>query len=458
MLRKVNSYIWTHRLISPGDAIVVAVSGGADSVALLDILAGLKSLRLRLVVAHLNHCLRGAESDADEAFVRDLADSYGIPFVAKAVDVGALSRQEKLSLEEAGRLARYSFFRELAADCKAGSVAVAHHADDQAETVLMRLIRGAGGSGLCAMSATTAGLIIRPLLSVTRNEIESYLEKKGLNYRTDSSNTDLEFLRNRIRNELIPFLKTYNPAITDRLAATASALAEDEKIVEAVTATAFTDHASMGTDEISVSVAGARLEARGIRIRMYRQALQLLKGDLSTVTAAHLNHVDSLLLSRKPNGRITLSRSIVVMRCYDRLIFTSRKEGRPDPFVLQVEGPGSYAIPGGVLSVAFTHSPSSWKDVPAHIVYVDMDAVPFPWRIRNFRAGDVFTPLGLGGTKKVKDLFIDRKVPVPSRHRIPLFFSGDTLFWVGGIMPSESGRITGATTSVLKVEIVASQA
>ncbi|WP_243689383.1 tRNA lysidine(34) synthetase TilS [Geotalea toluenoxydans] len=207
MLRKVNSYIRAHRLISSGDTIIVAVSGGADSVALLDVLASLRSSKLRLIVAHLNHCLRGSESDADEAFVRKLAGKYGVCFVTKAVDVLALSRESKMSLEEAGRVARYRFFKELAINCKARSVAVAHHADDQAETVLMRLIRGAGGSGLRAMTSTTAGLIIRPLLSVTRREIESYLDKKGLGYRTDSSNADLNFLRNRIRHELIPFLR-----------------------------------------------------------------------------------------------------------------------------------------------------------------------------------------------------------------------------------------------------------
>ncbi|WP_459815262.1 tRNA lysidine(34) synthetase TilS [Geotalea toluenoxydans] len=455
MLRKVNSYIRAHRLISSGDTIIVAVSGGADSVALLDVLASLRSSKLRLIVAHLNHCLRGSESDADEAFVRKLAGKYGVCFVTKAVDVLALSRESKMSLEEAGRVARYRFFKELAINCKARSVAVAHHADDQAETVLMRLIRGAGGSGLRAMTSTTAGLIIRPLLSVTRREIESYLDKKGLGYRTDSSNADLNFLRNRIRHELIPFLRGYNPAITERLATTAVALSEDEKILEAVTATAFANHASVGSGEVSISVAGADMEPRGIRIRMYRQALQQLKGDLSTISAAHLNDVDLLLLSRKPSGKVNLSRGITVMRCYEKLAFSSENYTLPEQYELHVEGPGSYAIPcGGSFSVEFAHAPGTWKNIPAHVVYLDMDAVPFPWQIRTFRPGDAFFPLGMGGSKKVKNLFIDRKVPLPSRRRIPLFFSGDTLFWVGGVMPAASGRITADTTSVLKVEIL----
>lgn len=459
MLRKVNSYIRAHRLVGPGDTIVVAVSGGADSVALLDVLAGLKSLKLRLIVAHLNHCLRGAESDGDEASVRKLAGNYGISFVTRAVDVRAMSKRGKMSLEEAGRLARYRFLREIAANCKARSVAVAHHADDQAETVLMRLIRGAGGSGLRAMTATTAGLIIRPLLSVTRSEIESYLDKKGLPYRTDSSNTDLNFLRNRIRQELIPFLKTYNPTITERLAATAVALAEDERVLEAVTTTAFANHGVVGPEGVTISVAGAHLEPRGIRIRMYRHALQQLKGDLSHISAAHLNDVDSLLLSRKPSGKVNLSCGITAMRQYERLILIGPDGIQPEPYEFTLEGPCNYHIPGfGTVVVEVSAPPSSWKNVPANVVYLDMDAVPFPWQIRTFRAGDAFSPLGMGGTKKVKDLFIDRKIPLSIRRRIPLFFSGGTLFWVGGIMPSVSGRITGSTSSVLKVELAESPA
>ncbi|ACM21767.1 tRNA(Ile) (cytidine34-C2)--(L-lysine-6-N) ligase, putative [Geotalea daltonii FRC-32] len=459
MWRKVNSYIRAHRLISPGDTVIVAVSGGADSVALLDVLAGLRSSKLRLIVAHLNHCLRGSESDADEAFVRKLAGGYGVCFVTKAVDVLALSRESKMSLEEAGRVARYRFLKELAINCNARSVAVAHHADDQAETVLMRLIRGAGGSGLRAMTSTTAGLIIRPLLSVTRREIESYLDKKGLGYRTDSSNADLNFLRNRIRHELIPFLRGYNPAITERLATTAVALSEDEKILEAVTATAFANHALVGSGEVSISVAGADMEPRGIRIRMYRQALQQLKGDLSTISAVHLNDVDLLLLSRKPSGKVNLSRGITVMRRYEKLVFSSENYTPPEQYELHVEGPGSYAIPcGGSFTVEFAQAPGTWENISAHVVYLDMDTVPFPWQIRTFRPGDAFSPLGMAGSKKVKNLFIDRKVPLLSRRRIPLFFSGDTLFWVGGVMPSASGRITADTTSVLKLEIVDSTA
>ena len=198
--KKSVRYIREHALCAPGDTLVVAFSGGADSASLLDILAHLPGYNLQLVVAHLNHLLRGAESDADELFARAAAERYGCLFALARVDVAALADETGLSLEEAGREARYAFFREVAAKYAAAAVAVGHHKGDQAETVLMRLLRGAGGSGLSGMRPKSADrMIVRPLLSLRRPEIEAYLHKGGLPWREDSSNAAVRFLRNRIQ-------------------------------------------------------------------------------------------------------------------------------------------------------------------------------------------------------------------------------------------------------------------
>ena len=456
MQKKVIKFIGENDLFTHDDTVVVAVSGGADSVALLDLLAGYGELRLRLVVAHLNHCLRGAESDADEAFVRELAANYGVTFVTQAVDVRALSLREKLSLEEAGRVARYRFFAEIAANCKARVVALAHHADDQAETVLMRLLRGAGGSGLCAMSAKSAGTYVRPLLAVTRREIEAYLSGRGLGFRSDSSNTDTSFLRNRIRHELIPFLKTYNPAITDRLIATADALSEDEALLEKLTTEAFGHHASFGKERLILDVAGVAAEPRGLRLRLYRRAILEVKGNLSRISARHLSDIDALLLSASPNLSLALPDGYLVKRCYGGLIFLHQSNSYQSfPYEFLVDGPGSYPIAGGgVLTVDFGEPPASWQEVPATVAYFDAAAVPFPWLVRSFREGDAFSPLGMTRSKKVKKLFIDRKLPLTARRRVPLLFSGETLFWLGGVLPAESGKVTASTEVVLRAEIL----
>ncbi len=455
MLKKVAVFIEEHDLFTPGDTVVVAVSGGADSVALLDVLAGFSALKLRLVVVHLNHCLRGAESDGDEVFVRELAVRYGVTFVTQAVDVWGLSRRDRLSLEEAGRVARYRFFSEIAASCNARAVALAHHADDQAETVLMRLLRGAGGSGLCAMAAKSAGIYVRPLLSVTRAEIEAYLHERGLACRIDSSNADVNFLRNRVRHELVPLLKSYNPAIVDRLVTTAAVLSEDEEILDRVTTEAFDRLGTVGDDRVGLTVAGVAAETRGLRLRLYRRAILQVKGDLARVSAGHLYDIDSLLLSARPNSKLVLPEGFTVKRCYGELTFQKRGDALPVPYEFFIEGPGSYPIPGGgVLAVDVAAPPESWDGVPAAVAYFDGDGVPFPWMVRTFADGDAFSPLGMARSKKVKKLFIDKKIPLPVRRRLPLLFSGETLFWVCGVMPANAGRVTASTRLVLRAEIL----
>jgi tRNA(Ile)-lysidine synthase len=455
MLKKILHFIEANSLFAPGDTIVVAVSGGADSVALLDILVSLRELRLNLVVAHLNHLLRGAEADADEEFVHKLAETYGLPVVVKRVDVREIARREGRSLEDAGRSARYAFFEEAAASHHAHAVALAHHTDDQAETVLMRLLRGSGGSGLCAMAPKSAGRYVRPLLNVTRGEIEKYLQIRGITWRTDKSNYDGDFLRNRIRHELIPLLSTYNPAISDRLAATANALAADEEFLDAATEKAFAAHAVRSTDSVTLDLPGVRSEPRGIRMRLYRQAIQRVKGDLSRISFHHLQEIEQLVFSPKPHLTQTLPDGQRVAKSYDNISFAAVDMKEPSTFKgFYVDGPGIYPLPGdAMLAVDMAEPPVDLLSTNADIVYFDLDEAPFPWRIRTFRPGDRISPFGMTGQKKVKELFIDTKIPVALRPLIPLLFCGETLLWVGGIRRSNVACLRGETKAVVKVEI-----
>ena len=455
MLKQILHFIRSNSLFTPGDTVVVAVSGGADSVALLDILASLRGLRLKLVAAHLNHMLRGDESDGDEGFVRNLADSYGLPIVVRRVDVRDVARREGKSLEDAGRSCRYAFFDEVAATHGACSVALAHHADDQAETVLLRLLRGAAGSGLCAMAPRSAGRYVRPLLGVSRREIEGYLEARGIAWRNDSSNEDGKFLRNRIRHELIPFLSGYNPAISERLAATAEALAADEEFLDAATDEAFARHAVLSADGVTLSVAGAQSEPRGIRLRLYRRAVLRAKGDLARISIRHLQALDRLIFSPRPNLSLTLPDAIRVGKRYEEIIFTSMEEKKlPPPDDIFLDGPGIYLLPGlGMLSVDFTHSPEDLKSTPVTTAYFDLEHAPFPWHVRRFRPGDRISPFGMAGQKKVKELFIDAKIPVSARRLLPLLFCGETLLWVGGVRRSSAASITEKTLTAVRAEI-----
>ncbi|HJV34019.1 MAG TPA: tRNA lysidine(34) synthetase TilS [Geomonas sp.] len=436
--------------------MVVAVSGGADSVALLDILVQLKDREgLNLVVAHLNHGLRATDSDGDQEFVARLAAGYGLPCLTKREDVARLARDSRLSLEDAGRRARYAFFAEVARAQGATSIALAHHLDDQAETVLIRLLRGAGTDGLSAMTASSGGILKRPLLQVSRAELEQYLKLRGLGWRTDSTNDDTSILRNSIRHELIPQLRRYNPRISERLAATAGMLGADQQLLDGLTEAAYLRLARADQEGIVLEVEPLASEPRGLRLRLYRRALQQLRGDLQRITLRHLEAIDLLISSDRPNARLKLPGACFISRHYHTLRFSSAEEPQPLPWELVVAGEGSYPLPtGGQLLVKRLPRPADIAVQSRRSAFLDPAGAPFPWLVRTFRPGDRFRPLGMNGLMKVKELFINEKVPPAERRRIPLLESGGRIVWVAGLRVAEEARVTDTANEVLWAEIL----
>jgi tRNA(Ile)-lysidine synthase len=454
-LKRIAAFIEEHRMFRNGEKVVVAVSGGADSVALLDILAGLESLELELVVAHLNHNLRGTESDADAAFVADLAGRYGVPFELGAADVRALSREWGMSLEETGRTARYRWLDSVAKKHGAARIAVGHHGDDQAETVLMRLLRGAGTTGLAGMRPLAVGRYARPLLCVDRSAITAYLREKGIPFRNDTSNDDTLFLRNRIRHELLPQLRTYNPAISRRLGDAAEILAADEEVLESVVEGVFHDVAATGHDGVVLAISKVLQQHSGIRFRLYRRALMDASGSLAGIALVHLRQIEDLSRSVRVNGKLRLPGGLEVLRRYDEVFFSPPGEASdPGRWEMRLEGPGCYLLPdGSSLSLSVAPVPVNLGSAPATRAYLDPVAASFPLLVRTFRPGDRFRPLGMTGTKKLKDLFIDEKIPAGERRCLPLLFSGGTLLWVGGLRLAEEARVRPGSREALEVEI-----
>jgi tRNA(Ile)-lysidine synthase len=452
---KVVRTIAGNKLFHPGETVVVAVSGGADSTALLHVLASLAHLRLRLIVAHVHHGLRGAEADADVLFVEQLAGHYGIPVEITWADVRQVSRQRKVSLEEAGRLVRYAWFDEIASKWQADSVALGHHADDQAETFLLRLLRGAGTTGLAAMRFRTETNYVRPLLALTRAEILCYLQGRGLPFRHDASNDDTIFLRNRIRHECLPVLRTFNPAITACLNTTAELLAADEAVLESLTERVFGQCAHVSHDRVQLQLPLVRQELPGLRLRLFRRAIQLVKGDLRRIAAVHVQAIDALTASVQGHGALSLPDGVLVMREGATLVFSSpRVCSYVAAWQMEIPGPGRYRTPAGmVLVIELTEPPADWKTVPRTTAYFGPATAPFPWTLRTFRPGDRFRPFGMSGTRKVKDFFIDKKISVAERRSIPLLFSGGELLWVCGLRVSEKGRVLEPLARVLRVEI-----
>ncbi len=448
---RVARTVHRHGLFRPGDTLVVALSGGADSCALLDLLTRLPGYNLTLIVAHLNHCLRGVESDADEELCREAASRYALPFEVRRVDIKNLAEKSRLNLEDAGRRARIEFLDEVRGTYGAAAVALAHHADDQAETVLMRLLRGSGMTGLSGMAYRNARGYVRPLLEVSRSEIEQYLRGRGLEWREDASNRDTAYLRNRIRHQLLPLLEEYNPAIRSCLASTASVLGGDEALLDELTERAFTESCLMGEGRIVCDVGQLRALNQALRRRVLRRGFKLLIGTLEGVSLRHIDAVCDLIDSERPNARLALPHGVTAVREYDRLVWMKTEDYVSDTdFELLITGPGCYQLPvGGSFTVALTGTAAVSTD-PGTACF-DLAKTPFPWLVRTFRPGDRITPFGMSGRKKVKDVFIDRKIPLSERTRIPLLFCGADLIWIAGVCVSELCRIETPSAAVVQV-------
>lgn len=452
----VANAIRERNLAAPGDCLIVAVSGGADSVALLDLLATLPCYSFRLIVAHLNHLLRGPESDGDERFVDELAAGYQLPCAIRRVDVRSLANQQRQSLEEAGREARYAFFEELRQRHQAAAIAIAHHADDQAETLLLRLLRGAGTSGLSAMAHRSARKVIRPLLGISKLELHGYLQERGLAYRDDASNQDHSFLRNRIRHELLPLMASYNPAINERLAATADLLAEDELLLDQLTRQAWQQLAQQGEGWASLSRNLLAEQPGAMRMRLYRLAIVEASGDLRRIERKHCLAIDQLLQTGQTGGRIALPKGLTALLTYEGLLITRRDLLRPDPpATITINGPGHYELGNGLqLLVETAETPPAWNQLPSHCCFIDPGQAPFPWQLRPAKPLDRLELLGMDGSRQVRDILVDAKLPRHLRNCLPLLLCGGKPLWLAPLRRSRlalfpSGQSYGIRLTLL---------
>ena len=386
MLNKLLAFAREQNMVSPGDTVICAVSGGADSVALLFAFYLLKEkLEIRLEAAHFNHHLRDAESDRDEAFVKELCDRYDIPLHLGGAQVTA----GKKGLEAAARDARYAFLRGLQ-----GKIATAHTADDNAETVLMHLIRGTGLKGLGGITPVH-GSVIRPMLKVTREDVEDFLEEWCLSHIEDSSNASDQFLRNRIRHQVMPLLRQENPKLAENLSQMALRLRQDEQVLsDAARLDALPD------------VQTLRQMPGAIRSRALDAFLK--RCGVREPEDSHIAMAQALVFSDNPSARASFPGGVTITRCYDRLEALA-ETGAPEP--VRLECPGEVTFAGLRVSCA-----------PAEQIVNTGEAFTVrtqgPLTLRTRQSGDAIRLTG--GTKSLKKLFIDRKIPASQRDRIPV--------------------------------------
>jgi tRNA(Ile)-lysidine synthase len=440
-LSSVKKTIKRFNMLAPDETVVVGVSGGADSLGLLHILTEIEEYNLKLIISHINHGIRPEEGKRDAEFVEEIAKKLNLPFELKEVNTPELKKILNLSLEEAARILRYGFFKEVLCKYGANRVATGHTLDDQAETVLMRIIRGSGTSGLSAIPPVSKGYIIRPLIQTPRSEIEEYLRAKGVKWIEDSTNRAKDFLRNRIRHELIPELQEYNPKIKEALSRTASILRVEEDFIKSRAKNWFEYvFGSSGENELLGTISHYKLIPEALRPPFIRIAIEKLKGDLRKISFNHIISVDELLLSETPSGEISLPHEIVVTKGYDLFLFTRKSELKRE-FSHTISSPGKWSFPDFDCEVEITEVKSLSEN--KFVGIFDADSVEFPFGVRNFRPGDRFIPLGMKTLKKVKRFFIDEKIPRFLRNRIPVFLSKGEIMWIGGMRIDERFKLRG---------------
>lgn len=442
-------------LVIPGDRVVVAVSGGPDSVCLLDILYSLRrDLNMELVVAHVDHGLRPAEDQEETRFVAALAEARNLPFETERVHIDPAGG----SLEDRARKARYQFLEEVSICFSAQKIALGHQRNDQAETVLMRLLRGSGTGGLSGIAPLRDGKIIRPILELSRPAIEAYLRGRGLRFKTDPTNREEKFLRNRIRSVLIPSLEQYQPRVIDILAQTADILREDHHYLERVSGEWLANAAqARRNDLVEIGVNELLDLPLALRKRVIRQCVTIVAEGLSGVTLKHINAVDQLAAGKRSQGTLRLPKGLVIERIYDRISFKKGITEKASDYFYIVKEPGRFVLEEISCTLFMEEMPramASIREDNPWTACLDARKIRYPLVLRNFRPGDRFVPLGMEGRKKVKDFFIDRKVPRRLRSRLPILLSGDKILWVCGMMIDERVKVLPRTEKVLKITFV----
>jgi len=472
ILRTVRETIAVHRMFSRGDSVLVAVSGGPDSVALVHVLHTLAvEYAFRLAIAHLNHCLRGPESDRDAEFVRVIARQLGVPIYAERKEVLAFQRSCGLSLEEAGRRIRYEFFDAVSTKYGFNKIALGHHGDDNAELVLINLLRGSGPLGLSGIAPVRAGKIVRPLIQLRRLEIINYLTEKKLAYVTDSSNTDPAFIRNKIRHHLIPELQTaYNPRIIETLNRIGEIIGAEDQWLDETSETVFKQFISFRANQkISLTLPDFNQLPKAVKRRVIRKAIRCVKKDLRRITFLHVEAILHLIENGRVTGRLNLPDGVLVERNTVELTIVKRNKAgkRKNDRILQTDSTDyQYAMPiaGTVVikeaDVSITlceidaDDLPDFKEIGAHIAFFDLDRLLFPLLVRNLRPGDRFSPLGVNGTQKVKKFFINHKIPGAQRRKCPLLLSGGNIIWIVGHRIDNAVKVSPQTRRVLKAELL----
>ncbi|OGP94114.1 MAG: tRNA lysidine(34) synthetase TilS, partial [Deltaproteobacteria bacterium RBG_16_47_11] len=449
-------------LLEKDDRLIVGVSGGVDSMGLLHLLnACRETFDLSLIVAHVNHGFRPEESEREAELVQEESARFRLPFEYGKFNVREFQKLGGLSPQDAARRIRFHFFYDLLHKHRAQKIALGHNADDQVETVLLRLIRGSGLRGLKGILPIREQKVIRPLLEVWREEIDSFALEKKIPFLCDSSNLKKDYLRNRIRLSLIPFIEgEYQPNFKETLLRTSKILREENDYLEKGAEEAYQKIINEAKDILSFKFSEYQSLHRAIQRRVIKKILEKIL-DCGMVMedggGADVHKIHQNLHQSSPSFLLELPHGFWVEKRYDLVLFGKREVKPSPPFEVELISPGHTLVEEIGKEVVIEETDrDQFRDYsgPPNTALMDYGSLRFPLKIRNFRPGDRFCPLGVKGTQKLKDFFIDHKVPKFERPRVPLLISGERIAWIVGYRIDERVKITEKTKKVLKVKVV----
>jgi len=466
LLRKVSLWAAENNVLKAGTLVLVGVSGGADSVCLLHVLYSLGKINgFSVTAVHMNHMLRAEESMQDEEFVQNICEQWGIPLKIYRRDVKAYSSEKRCSLEEAGRILRYDLFHEVRNELNAQYIAVAHHKEDQAETVFLNLLRGSGINGICGMEEIQ-GCIIRPLLKTEKNEIYEYLSCNNLKFRTDSSNFNNVYIRNVIRNRIFPeIVRQTGIPVTHSLVRTAGILKADRDFLERLAEENYKS-IMISKSENSIELDRNKLTGLDCAIsgRIIRIAWEAVTGSRKCLESKHVKAALELAAKTGQNKEIDFPQRIVFKAEYERVYIMKKEETEASvPLYIKVQVPSDIFLKERNIKAVFrVFSVNEYekkfgsfeKTGEKSLVQIfDYDTITEGINIRYRLPGDIFAPYGGPGKKKLKDFFIDKKVPRHKRDEMLLVAAGREIIWVVGLRTSEKHKVTRFTKNILYVEI-----
>lgn len=452
MQDKVRETINKHSMISANDSILLGLSGGADSVCLLITLNQLKhEYSHALHAVYIDHGLRPDETPNEIIFCQTLCKNLNIPLTIKTIYVLSYAKEQRSNKQEAARELRYKTFEETALEIGADKIALAHNADDQAETFFMRILRGAGQKGLSGIPAVR-GKIIRPLIEVERREIEEFFDNNQQTYLTDSSNLKADYFRNWLRLAFMQELKKHNPNLINTISRISEIIREEDNYLEIIVTKTLMRLIHRKTDtKIELFLVPLESIDKVILRRILRRAIEAVKG-LRGIGFVHTEEIIELIKKGRPGDRIILPKGIRVIKGYSTLILTSEQPSKLGAYNLNVSEELALKESGVTIKSSFADSAEISCDGKSRVI-IDAERIKLPLIVRARKSGDLFYPFGFGKRKKLQDFFVDEKIPRDERDSIPIVLSGDDIIWIAGYRADERFKVTSETKKIIILEI-----